>query len=162
MTDTPVTPQRARDRDKRAIFIATLRNTANVRASAQAAGITRVTAYRWKEKSTTFAAEWEDALEDACDTLEAAAWKRARDGVAKPVFQQGEHVGDVQEYSDTLMVFLLKAHRPGKYRETIRQEFSGPNGNAIEVKATDYRAAIAPLAPAKAGSVGDSETSGED
>ena len=79
--DTHDTPQRARDKDKRAQFIATLRNTANVRASAQSAGVTRKTVYRWREKSAAFALEWDEALEDACDTLEAAAWRRARDGV---------------------------------------------------------------------------------
>lgn len=29
------------------------------------------------------------------------------------------------EYSDTLMIFLLKGVRPGKYRETVQQEHTG-------------------------------------
>jgi hypothetical protein len=48
--------------------------------------------------------QWDEALEDACDILEAEAWKRARDK------------------SDLLLIFLLKAHRPAKYRETTRHE----------------------------------------
>ena len=28
-------------------------------------------------------------------------------------------VGHVQRYSDMLLMFLLRAHRPGKFRETV-------------------------------------------
>ena len=35
----------------------------------------------------------------------------------KPVFHKGEQCGVVREYSDTLMIFLLKARDPAKYRE---------------------------------------------
>lgn len=45
-----------------------------------------------------------------------------------------------------------------KYSDRVDTEVSGPNGGAIEIKATDYRAAIAPLAPR---SMGDSDASGE-
>jgi hypothetical protein len=34
----------------------------------------------------------------------------------------------VREYSDTLLIFLLKGARPQKYRDNVRQEVSGPNG----------------------------------
>jgi hypothetical protein len=41
-------------------------------------------------------------------------------------------VGFIQEYSDTLLIFLLKGLRPEKYRE--RFEHSGPGkGGAILV-----------------------------
>ncbi len=44
-------------------------------------------------------------------------------GVLRPVFQGGKHVGDIREYSDTLLQFLLKGERPEKFRE--RYEVSG-------------------------------------
>lgn len=98
-----------------------LRNSGNVRASCQAAGIDRSTAYKAREKSPEFAAAWDTALEEAVDSLEAAAWTRARDGVQRtePIMYQGQKVGEkvLREYSDTLMTILLKAHRPEKYRE---------------------------------------------
>jgi hemerythrin superfamily protein len=84
------------------VFLATLRNTANVRASCQAAKIDRRTAYRNREENADFRAAWDEAIEDACDQLEASAWLRAKGS------------------SDTLMIFLLKAHRPAKYRETTK------------------------------------------
>lgn len=121
---THATRQRAREESAEAWregFIAALRNSGNVRASCQAAGVERSTAYRAYATSSEFAAQWEEALEEAIDTLEGAAWKRARDGVVRhePIMYQGEKVGEkvITEYSDTLMTLLLKAHRPEKYRE---------------------------------------------
>ena len=43
-----------------------------------------------------------------CDALEAEARRRAVEGVRKPVFYQGVICGWVGEYSDTLLIFLLK------------------------------------------------------
>lgn len=110
-------------------FIQALRNSGNVRASCQAAGIDRSTVYKAREKSKEFAEAWDEALEEAVDTLEAAAWTRARDGVTRrePVMYKGEKVGEkvITEYSDQLMTLLLKAHRPDKYRERVDMKHSG-------------------------------------
>ncbi len=49
-------------------------------------------------------------------------------GTEKPVFgSMGQglgsgEVGRIREYSDTLLIFLLKAAQPEKYRETTRTE----------------------------------------
>lgn len=64
-----------------------------------------------------FKLEYQAAYEAGSDRLEDEAYRRAHDGVSKPVFQQGECVGHVQEYSDTLMRDLLRARRPDKFRE---------------------------------------------
>jgi hypothetical protein len=123
--ETKDTPKKRRAESKREKFLAALRNSANVRAACQAAGLPRISVYRWRNNDAAFAAKWEEALDEAVDTLEAAAWQRGRDGVLKPVYQGGEKVGDIREYSDTLLIFLLKANRPGRYRETIRNEHTG-------------------------------------
>jgi len=83
------------------LFLTALRASGNVRLACEKAKITRKTAYRNREENTDFRARWEEAIEDACDQLEAAAWLRAK------------------RSSDTLLIFLLKAHRP-MYRETTR------------------------------------------
>src|SRR6267378_2205910 len=85
---------------KREKFLDSIRESGNVRAACVAASVGRTTAYRWRDEDATFAAEWDMALDDACDLLERTAWQRAH------------------ESSDTLLIFLLKAHRPEKYRET--------------------------------------------
>jgi hypothetical protein len=49
--------------------------------------------------------------------LEDEAVRRAYEGVEKPVCQMGKEVGVIREYSDTMLIFLLKGLRPAKYRE---------------------------------------------
>lgn len=67
-----------------------------------------------------FAARWDEAIDDAVHTLEAEAWRRARDGYSEPVYYRGRQVGEVVRYSDGLLSLLLKANRPKKYREPYR------------------------------------------
>jgi hypothetical protein len=43
--------------------------------------------------------------------------RRGVTGYDKPVYQQGRLVGTVREYSDTLLIFALKARAPDRYRE---------------------------------------------
>lgn len=124
---------RANPEKRRREFVAALRESANVRSAAAAAGIDRQTAYNWRKELPDFARAWDDAIEDAIDTLEVEAIRRARDGVTKPVYQQKEHVGDVQEYSDTLMVVLLKAHRPAKYRERVEVDQTNRTAGAPQM-----------------------------
>jgi len=98
-------------------FLEALAETANVSEAAQYAGVDRSTAYRHKERYEQFASDWEDALEQACDSLEREAWRRAVEGVDHPVMYQGIITDTYKDYSDTLLIFLLKAHRPEKFRE---------------------------------------------
>lgn len=107
-------------------FISTLSKRAIVSHACKDARIDRATAYRARETDPTFAAAWEEAVEVAADTLEAEGWRRAVDGVDKPVgFYQGEAAEHVKEYSDTLLIFLLKGARPNKYRENMKLEHGG-------------------------------------
>ena len=80
-------------------FLEAFANSCNVRASCQAAGISRGHAYAARKKDSTFAAAWDQAEEDGIEGLEAAARQRA------------------MTTSDTLMIFLLKSHRPERYRD---------------------------------------------
>lgn len=91
--------------------------TGNVSEAALRAGIERSTAYRLYQSTPDFAEAWDASLEVACDALELEARRRAFLGTQKPVFYKGQECGSIREYSDTLMVVLLKAHRPEKFRE---------------------------------------------
>jgi len=95
-------PQRTRKRTWAPRFLEVFRQTCNVRLAADAAGIDRDTAYRHRARDPRFAAAWARAEQDAIDVLEAEARRRAL------------------SMSDTLLIFLLKAHRPDRYRESIR------------------------------------------
>lgn len=106
------------DRRKK-IFIQTLALTGIVGRAATAAGWPRGYAYTVRGDDAEFAKLWDQAVEFATDTLEEAARVRAVEGVSKPVYQQKELVGYVTEYSDTLLVQLLKAKRPNEFRENV-------------------------------------------
>ena len=98
-------------------FLAALAETANVTASAASIHISRRRMYELRDEDDKLAAEWDDAIEQATDSLEAEARRRAKDGVLEPVFYQGKKVASVARYSDHLLEQLLKAHRPEKFRE---------------------------------------------
>ena len=107
--------------DWRPAFLVALSVMGNVGRACQAANIGRRTVYDAKKADKNFAEQWESALEEATDSLEAEAWRRAHDGVTRKQFTRGgdpiidPETGEqyvLHEYSDTLMVTLLKAHRP--------------------------------------------------
>lgn len=114
MPNPPIRTVRT-DRAREA-FISTLRETCNVSESCRAANIGRRTAYDWRNDDETFRAAWEDAEEEAADKLEQVARQRAIDG------------------SDRMLEILLKAHRPEKFVERVRNEHIGKNGGPIQTE----------------------------
>lgn len=122
MSRTPAFTEALKD-----VFLDTLRETCNVTLAAQAAGVSSSCAYRHRKEDVLFAERWDEALAEGIDLLEHKAHERAFNGVLEPVFWQGAEVGYVKKYSDALTMFLLKAHRPDKYRERsqVDQNVSG-------------------------------------
>ena len=118
------------------LFLDTLRGTGNVRLSASNAGVARQVAYRARDSSPGFRADWDEAMEEARELLEAEARRRASIGVDEPVFYKGKVVGHVRKYSDNLLMFLLKAHWPDKFREnvSIDQRVSGRDGGPVKTQ----------------------------
>lgn len=120
-------------------FLELLAESCNVTFAAAAAGINRKTAYRHREADGAFAEDWDDAIEQGVEALEYEARRRALYGTERPIVHQGNVVATVHEYSDTLTIFLLKAHRPDKYRDRV--EHTGKDGGAIEIRfVNDWRA----------------------
>ena len=88
-----------RDRQKKR-FIETLAAQGTVYHAAQAAGISRWTAYRWRQDDREFASDWDEAMDTAVDAVESVLYQKALAG-------------------DTIsMIFYLKAHRP-QYRDRL-------------------------------------------
>lgn len=109
----------------------------NVTVAAAACGIARETVYTAKLRSKRFAQQVAAAAQESLERLEAEALRRAQIGTDEPVWMKDENgkpvkVDVVKKYSDTLLIFLLKALNPQKYRETVRQELSGPGGLPIQ------------------------------
>jgi hypothetical protein len=116
---------------KQAAFLDELALRGNVRDACAVAGVPRRTAYDWRDADPAFAAAWDTALDEAADVMEREAHRRAVDGTEEPVFgSMGQglgsgEVGRITKYSDTLLIFLLKAARPEKYRERQQIEHTG-------------------------------------
>ena len=96
-------------------FLEALREGLSVNAACEAAGIGRRTAYEWRAADEQFRADWETAVEEGTDSLEDIAIQRAKDS------------------SDTLMIFLLKARRPEKYKDRLSQEVTGKGGGPVQI-----------------------------
>jgi hypothetical protein len=107
-----------------AAFIKALAQLGIVTAAAKAAGVCRMTVYRWRE-DPEFAKAWDDALEQAADQDRSRGHRRAVDGVEEPIYQGGQLVGSRIVYSDSLLGKLLGANRPQKFRERYDVAQSG-------------------------------------
>jgi hypothetical protein len=89
-------------RDWRWAFLAELARTACVTLACRAARVSRDTAYRHRERFPRFRAKWDEALTIAVELLEGEAHGRAFDRA--------------DTKSAQLLMFLLRANRPDKYR----------------------------------------------
>lgn len=101
-------------------FLAVYREMGVIRRACEVAGVGRRTHYDWMEAKPDYKEAFEAAKEDAADSLEVEVYRRAVTGVDKPAgWYKGKAGGMVREYSDTLLIFALKALRPEKYRERV-------------------------------------------
>src|ERR1044072_893143 len=81
-------------------FIAALTRHGTVYHAAQAAGVSRQTAYRWQREDPEFADQWDEARENAVDVVESTIYQQAVGG------------------NTLAAIFYLKAHRP-IYRDRL-------------------------------------------
>ena len=81
-------------------FIASLTTHGTVSHAAQAAGVSRNTAYRWRQDDHEFASLWDEARENAVDAVEST------------IYQQAVSANTLAAF------FYLKAHRP-IYRDRL-------------------------------------------
>lgn len=131
--------------EKKSAFLHVLAETCNVTRAAAAIGVARITVYEWRDNDLEFAAAWDKAKAVGVEGLEDEAHRRAFEGTDRPVFYQGAECGAVREYSDTLAIFLLKAHKPDRYRENSKLELSGPNDGPVQVDDGEAAARLAKL-----------------
>lgn len=84
---------------RKAAFLIEYEARGSLSAAATAAGIVRRTHYDWLEKDPEYVKSFAAAKVRAIDSLESVAFDRAFSG------------------SDLLLIFLLKANNPAKYRD---------------------------------------------
>lgn len=121
---------------RQAAFLAALATGAAVKDAARSAGVQPGSVYRWRKKDPAFANEWDTALSTSLTALEREAARRAPEGTKKPVYRGGELVGHITEYSDAMLMFLLRRHAERQEgdgdiksqlkgaRETLLQKFA--------------------------------------
>ena len=117
------------DSIKKGAFLAAYAEAGNIARAAIAAGCTRAAHYKWLDEAD-YRKQFDDAQEEAADRLEEEARRRAVEGVRRLKFHSGEAVLDPEtgkpyvehEYSDALLIFLLKGLRPEKFAQRIKTD----------------------------------------
>lgn len=104
-------------------FLAAYKETANLTLAARATKIDRRRHYDWISEPE-YAEEFGKAHDEAVEVMIGEARRRAVEGTEKPVFYKGDECGAIREYSDNLLMFLIKKERP-EYREAFKHEHSG-------------------------------------
>ncbi len=104
------------DENRRRKFLSSLRLGYSVAHAAALAGSGRSTVYRHRDEDPKFAEVWDAAVGEGTDRLEDEAVRRAVHGVKDPVFHDGKIVGARLRYSDALLITLLNARRPEKFK----------------------------------------------
>ena len=94
-------------------FLEALTTQGTVFHAAQAAGISRQTAYRWRHEDLDFADQWDEAIENAVDAVESTIYQQAVGG------------------NTLAATFYLKAHRP-VYRDRLNIDIEQLRGEIEE------------------------------
>ena len=108
---------------KQRAFIEALADTGSVTTAARMVGMSVTSCYRLRRLpgAEGFAAAWEAAIAEASNALVDVAFDRALNGVAEPVLDRdGQTIAVRRRYNDRLLMFLLRAHQPDRYRNAHR------------------------------------------
>jgi hypothetical protein len=115
------------------LFLDAYAQLGNIPAAAQLAKVSRQSHYSWLDEPE-YAAAFAEVQKEAEDMLFEEAQRRAVDGVERPIFYRGKGLYEtkrepktgemrptnkpvtMRQYGDTLLLCLLKALRPEKYR----------------------------------------------
>jgi hypothetical protein len=105
--------------DKRDAFLAAYAELGTLTHAAGAVGIDRSSHYKWMDTDPEYPALFAAAAAKGKEAMVREARRRAIEGTDKPVYQGGKLVGTIREYSDTLLIFLMKGAMPETYRERV-------------------------------------------
>ena len=106
------TPTNKIQHPRKRAFLAAYRQTGNIRASTEAAGVGRTTYYSWCEKDLVFAAAARLAREEFGDLLEAK-------------------LANLALVNDNVTALIVNLKMLGRFVEHTRSEVSGPDGGPV-------------------------------
>lgn len=127
---------------KKAAFLAAFEGCGTIRGAAAASGVADTTHYAWLEKDAEYFTRFEAAQRKSAKAMEAEARRRAIEGVRRLKFDKngeplidpatGEPYVEVQ-YSDTMLIFLLKCNDPAKFGDKVEQTHKGDADNPVSI-----------------------------
>lgn len=97
-------------------------------------------AFEGIDKPLVYQGQFTPLFEPAKDEHGNLIMEEVAEGVTRPKYvpvigaDGRQQIATMKEYSDTLAIFLLKAHNPDKYRENAKVQITGPNDGPIEVE----------------------------
>lgn len=112
-------------------FLEFLADGHTIRHACVETGLSRATMYRLRKAKPQIAEAWDEALDVGIEVLEQEARRRAVDGFDRPVTVAGKREL-VRDFSDQLLIFLLKAKRPAVYREHVQLQHVGSDGGPVK------------------------------
>lgn len=119
---------------KHDLFFAALAKYGVATRAMQHADLDPKVVYDNRKNDPEFAERWRLALEAFADSLEDAARQRAVEGFKKGVWHQGVMVGEEIQYSDSLLLAMLKAKRKREYGDSSKVELTGADGGPVKVE----------------------------
>lgn len=135
---TPVATRRRHDgwtARRQVEFIEALAASGCVDEACKRVGMSASSAYALRARfdASSFRQAWDHALDYAIRRLSDAAFSRAINGVARPVFYKGEQVGERVHHDERLTMFLLSRRDPVRYGAWIdqREARRHPEGAAL-------------------------------
>ncbi|MES2443614.1 MAG: hypothetical protein V4574_12355 [Pseudomonadota bacterium] len=107
--------------EKQVAFIDALAECGCVVEACARIGMSPSSAYalRRSPDAISFRAAWEAALDHAISRLSDSAFSRAINGVSRPVFFQGQQIGERRHFDERLTMFLLRYRDPLHYAKTL-------------------------------------------
>ncbi len=103
--------------ERQIAFIEKLADCGSVSAACKHVGMSRESARKLRRRwgARAFRDAWDAALDCSYAELEESAAERSKNGVARPVFYQGEQVGEWRHYDERLTMFLLRFRRRHRF-----------------------------------------------
>ncbi len=98
-------------------FVAALAACGCVAEAAARVGMNARSAYKLRARPSarSFREAWDTALAHAVECLSDAVFSRALSGVERPIFFQGERIGEWRQYDERLAMFILARRAPDRY-----------------------------------------------
>jgi hypothetical protein len=108
--------------ERQEAFLKVLANCGCVTHAAAAVGMSRQSAHNLYNRPSAhaFRRAYDAALDCSLRLVEDGMWSRAIHGVPRPIFFQGEQVGEYRHYDERLTMFLLRTRRPHRYAMQVK------------------------------------------